>query len=68
MMRSYALTLSAITLRAWKYAVVFLFEPRPMDLYRVVAWLGFVPNVLLVEWLIYRRKRKSRPVVDGASG
>jgi hypothetical protein len=68
MMRSYALTLSAITLRAWKYALVFLFEPRPMDLYRVVAWLGFVPNVLLVEWLIYRRKRQSRPVVDGASG
>lgn len=60
MMRSYALTLSAITLRAWKYALVFLFEPRPMDLYRLVAWLGFVPNVLLVEWLIYRRKRGAK--------
>ena len=52
MIRSYALTLSAITLRAWKYAIVFAFEPRPMDTYRVVAWLGFIPNLLLAEWLI----------------
>ncbi len=60
MMRSYALTLSAITLRVWKYVLVFLFEPRPMDLYRLVAWLGFVPNVLFVEWLIRRRWAKSK--------
>jgi hypothetical protein len=59
MMRSYALTLSAITLRAWKWLLVLAFEPRPMDLYRVVAWLGFVPNLLLVEWLI-RRSRQRR--------
>lgn len=57
MLRSYALTLSAITLRVWKYSLVFLFEPRPMDLYRIVAWLGFVPNLLLVEWLIYRQRK-----------
>jgi uncharacterized membrane protein len=60
MMRSYALTLSAITLRAWKYALVFLFEPRPMDLYRLVAWLGFVPNILFVEWLLHRRKKEAK--------
>ncbi|MES2437768.1 MAG: DUF2306 domain-containing protein [Verrucomicrobiota bacterium] len=57
MIRSYALTLSAITLRAWKYAIVFAFEPRPMDAYRIVAWLGFVPNLILVEWWIRRRRR-----------
>lgn len=56
MMRSYALTLSALTLRVWKYTLVLLFEPRPMDVYRLVAWLGFVPNVLVVEWLIRRRR------------
>ena len=60
MIRSYALTLSAITLRAWKYAIVFAFEPRPMDVYRLVAWLGFVPNLLLAEWLI-RRYRADSP-------
>ena len=59
MLRSYALTLSAITLRAWKYGIVLLFEPRPMDVYRLVAWLGFVPNLLLVEWLIRRHRRRT---------
>ncbi|MES2660270.1 MAG: DUF2306 domain-containing protein [Verrucomicrobiota bacterium] len=60
MIRSYALTLSAITLRAWKYAIVFAFEPRPMDAYRIVAWLGFVPNLLIAEWLIRRYRGRSR--------
>lgn len=55
MYRSYALTLSAVTLRAWKYILVFLFQPAPMDVYKIVAWLGFVPNLLLVEYLIYKK-------------
>ena len=59
MMRSYALTLSAITLRAWKYVIIMAFAPPPMDVYRLVAWLGFVPNLLFVEWLL-RTKRKKR--------
>ncbi len=58
MMRSYALTFSAITLRAWKWSLVFIFHPRPMDVYQIVAWLGWVPNILFVEWLIYRYKKK----------
>ncbi|RYD21440.1 MAG: DUF2306 domain-containing protein [Verrucomicrobiaceae bacterium] len=57
MIRSYALTLSAITLRAWKYSIVLALAPPPMDVYRVVAWLGFVPNVLVAEWLIRRHRR-----------
>ena len=60
MIRSYALTLSAITLRAWKYAIVLAFEPRPMDVYRIVAWLGFLPNLLIAEWLIRRHRTKKR--------
>lgn len=60
MIRSYALTLSAITLRAWKYAIVLAFEPRPMDVYRIVAWLGFVPNLLIAEWLIRRLRKEWR--------
>lgn len=58
MIRSYALTLSAITLRVWKYLIVFAFEPPPMDVYRLVAWLGFVPNVLFAEWWIRRSRKK----------
>ncbi|MBK8983473.1 MAG: DUF2306 domain-containing protein [Ignavibacteria bacterium] len=54
MIRSFALTLSAITLRAWKYALVFLFEPRPMDVYQLAAWLGWIPNLIIAEIIIYK--------------
>ncbi len=54
MYRSYALTLSAITLRLWKWLIVLLFDTRPMDTYRIVAWLGWVLNLAIAEWLIYR--------------
>lgn len=57
MYRSYALTLSAITLRLWKYIIVnYLYEMPPMDLYRLVAWLGWIPNLILAEVLIYKGK------------
>lgn len=52
LIRSFALTLSAITLRAWKYLLVFLFEPRPMDVYQIVAWLGWIPNIIIAELII----------------
>lgn len=60
MIRSYALTLSAITLRAWKYAITNSFELPPMDVYRSVAWLGWVPNLIFAEWLIWRSNRLSK--------
>jgi Predicted membrane protein (DUF2306) len=62
MIRSYALTLSAITLRAWKYLIVLVFEPAPMDAYRIVAWLGFIPNIIFAEWWIRRTRRKALPL------
>jgi uncharacterized membrane protein len=52
MIRSYALTLSAITLRAWKFAIALALRPHPMDVYMIVAWLGWIPNLLLAEWYI----------------
>lgn len=55
MYRSYALTLSALTLRLWKYTIVnYIYEMPPMDLYRLVGWLGWVPNLLLAEYLIFK--------------
>lgn len=60
-MRSFALTLSALTLRAWKWIIVLAWHPNPMDAYRIVAWLGWVPNLLLAEWIIRRyRARNAR--------
>jgi uncharacterized membrane protein len=58
MMRSYALTLSAITLRAWKWLLIALFHLRPLNTYMIVAWMGFVPNLMLAEWLIQKREKK----------
>jgi len=52
MIRSFALALSAITLRAWKYILVALFHPRPMDVYQIVAWLGWTLNLVIAELII----------------
>jgi hypothetical protein len=57
MIRSFALTLSALTLRAWKYAITNTVELPPMDVYRAVAWLGWVPNLLMAEWIVRRTNR-----------
>ncbi len=54
MIRSYALTLSALTLRAWKYAITNTMTVPPMDVYRVVAWLGWLGNLIFAEYLIWR--------------
>lgn len=58
MIRSYALTLSAITLRAWKYAITNTAELPPMDVYRLVAWLGWVMNLGVAEIIIYKLRKK----------
>lgn len=60
MIRSYALALSAITLRLWKWMYANWVDPEmellhPMDLYRIVAWAGWIPNLLLAEALIKRK-------------
>lgn len=51
--RSFALTLSAISLRLFKYLLVLFFEPYPMDAYRIAAWSGWTFNLLLAEIIIY---------------
>lgn len=66
MIRSFALTLSALTLRAWKFAITNSFELPPMDVYRAVAWLGWVPNLLVAEWIIRRGARNKKPRRTGA--
>jgi uncharacterized membrane protein YozB (DUF420 family) len=58
MLRSFALTFSAITLRFWKVILVYLFHPAPMDLYQIIAWLGWIPNLLIVEYYLYHQSKK----------
>lgn len=56
MIRSYALTFSAITLRAWHMVLSHYLPIDPMRLYVMEAWLGFVPNLIAAEWIIQRRE------------
>lgn len=62
MIRSYALTLSAITLRLWKYLIVAFFHPPPMDVYRIVAWLGWVLNIIVAECIIYAAENSDKKI------
>lgn len=57
MIRSYALTFSAITLRTWKLILSASFVIDPVTLYMIDAWMGFVPNLLLAEWWIRKKAR-----------
>lgn len=59
MMRSYALTLSAISLRLFKWGIVSFFALPPMDTYKIVAWLGWTINLLMVEiYILYKNKKR----------
>lgn len=62
MIRSYALTFSAITLRTWKIILSNTTDLDPISLYMIDAWLGFVPNLLVAEYLI---KRKKTTMING---
>jgi len=55
MMRSFALALSAITLRLYKVLIVKVWAPPPMDVYVLVSGLSWIPNLLFVEFLIRYR-------------
>jgi hypothetical protein len=59
MMRSYALTAAAITLRM--YLPVLLLSGVSFAVsYPLVAWMCWIPNLLFVEWLIRRGRTRAR--------
>ena len=57
MLRSFALTLSAISLRLIKWGLVTTLELPPMDTYRIVAWAGWVVNLVVVETYLLVSKK-----------
>jgi uncharacterized membrane protein len=65
MIRSYALTFSAVTLRTWRMVLSSTLNLDPQLLYMLDAWLGFVPNLLCAEWLI-SRGRAARSAMENA--
>ena len=63
MIRSFALTLSAVSLRCWKVLIATFTDMPLMDRYRLIAWLGWVLNLIIAEWYIYNyvKKKKNEP-------
>ncbi|HSY60294.1 MAG TPA: DUF2306 domain-containing protein, partial [Cytophaga sp.] len=55
MIRSYALTLSAITLRTYVVILPQFFILHSHEMYALVSWLSWIPNLILAEILIRKR-------------
>lgn len=78
MIRNYALTFAAVTLRLWLGTLIgtqlpFLetryagdFDTLFVEVYRVVMWISWVPNLIVAEMIIQRR-RKSQTVTTHES-
>ena len=66
MIRSYALTLSALTLRSWKVILDEFTNIDSVDRYRIIAWLGWTLNLVIAELiiitLIKNRRAKNIPL------
>ena len=64
MIRSFALSLSALSLRSWKMALYEL-QPyfdwlTPVHIYQLESWLGWVVNLLIAELIIFKLHQKSK--------
>lgn len=55
--RSFALTFSAVTLRIWNEILCSTTNIDPLTLYQINGWLGFVPNLIIIE--VYMRLKNS---------
>lgn len=56
MIRNYSLTFAAVTLRIWLALFTFLFGFENFTLsYAMIAWLCWVPNLIVAELLIQRK-------------
>ncbi|HEY3403752.1 MAG TPA: DUF2306 domain-containing protein [Ohtaekwangia sp.] len=51
-LRSFALTLAAITLRVYVFLSSWSFDLGQPTAYALIAWLSWVPNLLICEWLL----------------
>ncbi|MDF2649371.1 MAG: putative rane protein [Paenibacillus sp.] len=60
MIRNYALTLAGVNLRLWLGLFVVMFgEENFVASYTVIAWLSWVPNMIIAEIYIRRRPKQS---------
>ncbi|MGD1840379.1 MAG: DUF2306 domain-containing protein [Thermonemataceae bacterium] len=67
MIRSYALTLSAVTLRIYQYLLGYFHTYNPLgvvDTYVALSFISWIPNLLVAEWLI-RQQGISKKILVG---
>lgn len=57
-MLSFSLTLSAISLRLFKWIIVTVWALPPMDTYKIVVWLGWIFNIVLTLIIIKKLNNK----------
>jgi uncharacterized membrane protein len=63
MVRNYALTFAAVTLRI--YLPLGMLAQLPFDtVYATVAWICWIPNLLVVEWFLRRRGTPAAPLAE----
>lgn len=55
MWRSYALTFAAVTLRVYIFFTSYKFNLNDATAYATLAWLSWVPNLLVAEFLIRKK-------------
>jgi uncharacterized membrane protein len=65
MIRNYALTLAAVTLRLWLPAFLALGFSF-VEAYATIAWLSWVPNLLVSEFIIRNGTRSDYQVADAS--
>jgi len=53
MIRTYSLTFAAVTLRAWM-PIFIVSGVDYIEAYIAVAWVSWVPNLLVAEWIVHR--------------
>jgi uncharacterized membrane protein len=66
MIRNFALTLAAVTLRNWLPLMLFAFHWSFRTSYITVSWLCWIPNLLVAQWLLRRAKspEPARPALQ----
>lgn len=60
MIRNYALTYAAVTLRVEMPFLILAFGVAPIMALNIVGWTCWVPNLAVVEWFMRRRPQAAR--------
>ncbi len=63
MIRSFALAFAAVTLRLWIPSFQILTNMDFISSYRIIAWLCWIPNLAVSEWIVRRIKLQSHKAI-----